>query len=332
MFVNGTAIHKFRAKGSEIVAAPLYLANNSRDRSPENMKKTGFNSYVYDFSVDYDAITVGRNIHNYLMKKNDIVNEMFGFVKKSFFAGLTNLSILTEVNSLSCISMNNQECKTRQQIVNVNSDVPVFFPFSIKASKCSGSCNNINDPYAKVCVPRVVKTLNVKVFNLMSRTNETRHLKSHKTYKCKCRLHASVSNNKQRWNDDKCRCERKELINKGMCDKGFIWNHSNCECECDKLYDIGEYLDNESCNCRKKTVDKLVEECTKAVEEVKIDKITLAEDKNKHKCSPCTLHIVLFSILFRVNVGIVICFIYFHWYLKKDVTRVELGTRTQTTI
>ena len=101
--------------------------------------------------------------------------KIFGFVKKVFFVGLTILSSFTSVNSLSCISMNNQECKVRPQIVNVNSDEPVFFPFSIKTSKCSGSCNNINDPYAKMCIPDVIKNLNVKVFNLMSRTNETRH-------------------------------------------------------------------------------------------------------------------------------------------------------------
>ena len=99
--------------------------------------------------------------------------KIFRFVKKVFFVGLTILSSFTNANSLSCISMNNQECKTRPQVVN--SDEPVFFPFSIKTSKCSGSCNNINDPYAKMCIPDVIKNLNVKVFNLMSRTNETRH-------------------------------------------------------------------------------------------------------------------------------------------------------------
>ena len=71
--------------------------------------------------------------------------------------------------------MKNQECKLRQQTININGDEPVFYPFSVKTSKCSGSCNNINDPYAKTCVPDVVKNLNVEVFNLMSRTNETRH-------------------------------------------------------------------------------------------------------------------------------------------------------------
>ena len=73
--------------------------------------------------------------------------------------------------------MNNQACKVRPEIVNVNSNDPVLYPFSIKTSKCSGSCNNINDPYAKICVPDVVKELNVKVFNLMSRTSERRHIK-----------------------------------------------------------------------------------------------------------------------------------------------------------
>ena len=84
-------------------------------------------------------------------------------------------------NSAKIISMTNQECKVRPQIVNVNSDEPIFYPFSIKTSKCSGSCNNINDPYAKMCVPDVVKNLNVKVFNIMSRTNETRHIEWHET-------------------------------------------------------------------------------------------------------------------------------------------------------
>ena len=86
-------------------------------------------------------------------------------------------------------------------------------------NKC-GSCSNINDPQAKTCVP-VVKDLNVKVFNLMSRTNETRHIQWHETHNCKCRLDANFCNNKQRWNDDKCRCECKELIDKGVIEDIF---------------------------------------------------------------------------------------------------------------
>ena len=104
----------------------------------------------------------------------------------------------------------------------------------------------------------------------MSRTNETRYIEWHEALKCKCRLDASVCNNKKRWNDDKCRYKCKELINKGVCDKGSIWNPSNCECECDKLCDTGEYLDYKNCKCRKKLVDKLVDKCTDNIDEVKI--------------------------------------------------------------
>ena len=92
----------------------------------------------------------------------------------------------------------------------------------------------------------------------MSRTNETRFIKWHEKCKYECRLYDKVINkdNKQRWNKNKCRCECKELIDKGICDKGFVWNPSNCECECDKNGDFSEYLDNENCKCRKKLVDK----------------------------------------------------------------------------
>ena len=245
---------------------------------------------------------------------------MFGFIKKIFLTGLKVLSYLNPLSatSLSCISMNNQECKVRPEIVNVNSDEPVFYPFSIKTSKCSGSCNNINDPYAKMCVPDVVKNLNVKVFNLMSRTNETRHIKWHETCKCKCRLDASVCNNKQLWNDDKCRCECKELIDEGLCDKGYIWNPRNCECERDKSFDVGEYLDYKNCKCKKKMADKLVKECTENIEEVKI-----AEHKNK--CSSCILYIALFSISFAINIRIGTYFVYYKYtnHNKENVPRYD---------
>ena len=195
LFVNGREIYKFKEKISEIVATPLCLGNISKHWSVDNMKKTGFNGYVYDLSVDYDAIAVDDilDIHKYLMKKNNIIwydtclsdtsrkwrIKMFGFIKKIFLTGLTVLSYLIPLcaTSLNCISMTNQECKVRPKIINVNSDKPVFYPFSIKTRECSGICNNINDPYAEMCVPDVVKNLNVKVFNLMSWTNETRHIK-----------------------------------------------------------------------------------------------------------------------------------------------------------
>ena len=121
---------------------------------------------------------------------------MFGFVKKCLFTELAFLSTLRSLNSLSCILMNNQ-CRIRPLIVNVNGNDPALFPFRIKTSKCSDICNNMNNPHAKLCVPDVAKNLNGRAFNRMSRTNVTRHIEWHETCKCKCRVDASVCNNKQ---------------------------------------------------------------------------------------------------------------------------------------
>ena len=99
-----------------------------------------------------------------------------------------------------------------------------------------------------------------------------------KKCKCICRLNKIICNNKQKWNKDISRCEYKKLIDKGTCDIGFIWNPSNCECECDKSFDVGEYLDYSDCKCRKKLADKLIDECTKTIEEMKLVNITFTEN------------------------------------------------------
>ena len=100
---------------------------------------------------------------------------------------------ISSVNSSKCISMNNQECKIRPEIININSNEPLFYPYSIKINKCSCSCNNINNLYSKLCIPGVVKNMDVKLFNLTSITNETRYIKWHCKYKR--RLDANVCNN-----------------------------------------------------------------------------------------------------------------------------------------
>ena len=172
-----------------------------------------------------------------------------------------------KVNSLECVSMINQKCMSKPKIIDVNNNEPVFYPYSIKVNKCSGSCNNIHDSYAKLCVPDIIKNMNVKVFNLMSRINETRQIISHETCECVCKFTSAICNNKQIWNEDKCRCECKEdLINKLVCNKGYIWNPSNCACECDKSCDIGQYLDYNNSVCRTSLIDKLVEEWTNVID------------------------------------------------------------------
>ena len=99
---------------------------------------------------------------------------MFRIAKQTFVSEMMFFSRnLANGNPLKWASMNNQKCKVRPEIININSNEPSCYPYSVKINKCGGSCININDPYAKMCVPNVVKNLNVRVFNLMSRTYET---------------------------------------------------------------------------------------------------------------------------------------------------------------
>lgn len=103
---------------------------------------------------------------------------MLGFIKRMFIATMTFVAsnALISLNPLKCVSRSNQECKVRPAMMNVNSNKPLFYPYFVLVNKCSGTCNNINNPYAKLCVPGAVKDINIKLFNLVSRTNKTRYL------------------------------------------------------------------------------------------------------------------------------------------------------------
>ena len=142
-----------------------------------------------------------------------------------------------------------------------------------------------------------------------------------------------IFRNNKRWNKDRCKCECKELIDKGVYNKGFIWNPSNCDCECDKACNFGEYLDYENCKCRKKLVAPLIEECTETIEEVKSAEITLFKNEDSYRCSPCTVYIVLLLIFSTINIGgIVTYYVYSQWYLKKDAQYVDFNTHKETKI
>ena len=97
-------------------------------------------------------------------------------------------------------------------------------------------------------------------------------------------------------NVDRCKC--KELINKGLCDKGYACNPNNCECECYKSCDFGEYLDYGNCKCRKRLVDKLVEECNENIDEAKLTKIALFEHKNE-----CVRYYTVFIVWLQFALG-----------------------------
>ena len=121
---------------------------------------------------------------------------------------------------------------------------------------------------------------------------------------------------------------RQRRIDKGVIDKGFTWNPSNYECECDKLCDFSEYLDYKNCKCQKKLVHKLVAECTENIDEVKIAEIILARHENVCVCS-YTISVIFSGITLAISIGIGAYFAYYGWYLKRDVTRINFGTRIQ---
>ena len=112
------------------------------------------------------------------------------------------------------------------------------------------------------------------------------------------------------------------MIDKGVCDRGYVWNSSNCECECDKLCDFGEYLDYENFKCRKMLVDKLVEECNEYIDEAKLTERALFEHKNKCVCS-YTVFIVLAVITLTVSIGIGAYFIYYK-YMNRNKENVSV--------
>ena len=106
---------------------------------------------------------------------------MFKFLKQIFISTMMFFSSLWSVNPFECVSMKIYECKVWPEIVGVSvtSNDPIFYPFNTNINKCSGDCSNMADPNEKICVPDLVKNLNVKVFSLITLTNETRHLKWH---------------------------------------------------------------------------------------------------------------------------------------------------------
>ena len=106
----------------------------------------------------------------------------------------------------------------------------MLYPFSIKVNRCNGNCNNINNPYSRVCIPDIVKNITLGVFDLITWKNKAKQIKWHESCKCECRLDTIICNNKQKWNKDKCRCECKKFVNK-KCNNDSIWNPSSCKWE-----------------------------------------------------------------------------------------------------
>ena len=126
---------------------------------------------------------------------------------------LINLAIsllnVLKVNALECLSVCNQECKPRPKILDVNEGIgeALFYLYNVLVNKCSGSCNTLDDPMVRLCVPNIIKNVNMKVYNFLMRLNETPSVLWHESCKCICLLNSSVCNSKQIWSSDTCRCD-----------------------------------------------------------------------------------------------------------------------------
>ena len=140
-----------------------------------------------------------------------------------------SLFSIIKTKALECASVVNQKCTPRPKILDVNEGVgeALFYPYNVLVNKCSGSCDTLDNPRAEMCVPNIIKRINMKVYNFFKRLNETRNVLWHESCKCACRLNSSVCNNKQIWNRYTCRCDCNEdfasIIN---CTKGYTWNPS----------------------------------------------------------------------------------------------------------
>ena len=212
-----------------------------------------------------------------------------------------------------CVSVINRKCMPRPKILDVNEDVgeALFYPYNVLVNKCSGSCNTLDNPMAKLCVPNIIKRVNMQVYNFLMSLNETRNVLCHESCTCVCKLNSSVCNNKQIWNSDTCRCDCNEdftgIIN---CDKGYTWNPSICEYQCDTWCKPGQYLDYKNCIWKNKLIGSVIEECTSVIYETMIN--------NKDNIDNDDTYLILFVLFLVLFIVFLIGFIYYYWRSNAD--------------
>ena len=204
----------------------------------------------------------------------------------------------------------------RPKILNVNEGIggALFYLYNMLVNKCSGSCDTLDNPMSEMCVPKIIKNVNMKVYMFLMRLNETRNVLWHESCKCVSRLNSSVCNSKQIWNSDTCRCDCNEdfagILN---CNKGYIWNPSTCECKCDKWRKTEQYLDHKNCVCKNKLIGRLIKECTSIINKTIIN--------NKDSSNNNTLRnifIGLFSVAVLIGIICFCVFSYFRWFKGKN--------------
>ena len=229
---------------------------------------------------------------------------------------------IIKTKALECVSIINRKCMSRPKILDVNESVSeaLFYPYNVLVNKCSGSCDTINNPMVKLCVPGIVKRVNMQVYNFLMNLNEIRSVLWHESCKCVCKLNSSVGNNKQIWNSDTCRCECNEdfasIIN---CTKGYMWNPCTCECQCDIWCKPGQDLDHKNCICKNKLIGRVIEECTSIINETMINNKDNIDNNN----TICNVFIGLFSVLLIVGIVCFCVFAYFRWFKGKNILIIK---------
>ena len=216
-----------------------------------------------------------------------------------------------KVGTLESVSVVNQKCMPRPKILNVNecTGEALFYPYNVLVNKCSGNCDILDNAMSKICVPKIIKNVNMKVYNFLMRLNETRNVLWHESCKCVCRLNSSVCNSKQIWNSDTCRCDcNEDFAGIISCDKGYTWNPSTCECQCDKWCKSGQYLDHKNCVCKNKLVGRLIKECTSIINETMIN--------NKDNITNDNTYLILFIVFL---IGFIVFLIgWFIYYCRRS--------------
>ena len=237
---------------------------------------------------------------------------------------LSNLAIslfsTIKTKALECVSVVNQKCMPRPKILDVNEGVGevLLYPYNVLVNKCSGSCNTLDDSMAKLCVPNIIKGINMKVYNFLMRLNETRNVLWHESCKCVCRLNSSVCNSKQIWNSDTCRCDCKEdFAGIISCDKEYMWNPSICACEYDMWRKPGQYLDHKNCVCKNKLIGRTIAECTSLINKTMMNN----RDNEDNDDTIGNIFIGLFSVLLFVVVVCFCVFAYFKWIKGKKINQ-----------
>ena len=229
-----------------------------------------------------------------------------------------NLFNVLKVNTLESVSVINQKCMSRPKILDVNEGFgeALSYPYNVLVNKYNGSCNMLDDPMAKLCVPNIVKRVNMKVYNFLIRLNEARNVLWHESCKCVCRLNSSVCNSKQIWNSDTCKCDCNEDFAGIMtCNKGYMWNPSTCACECDMWCKPGQYLDHKKCVCKNKLIGRVITECTSLINETMLNnKKNISNDDNI-----TNIFIGLFSVLLFIEIVCFCIFAYFKWMKGKKI-------------